>query len=119
MALADDNFYPVALADLAMAERQHNEKRLEQLRALRNERFELMARLAELPPDMVFFTQITMEAAEDTAFLDAAEAGQRTYANPRNFAAGSVVWPGAVGAKVRNAKKHAADVRSVRCFFMV
>ena len=30
-----------------------------------------MARLAELPRDTVFFTQITMEAAEDPAFLDA------------------------------------------------
>ena len=65
VALADDNFYPVTLADLAMAERQRDPARLEQLRALRSERFELMARLAELPPDMVFFTQITMEAAED------------------------------------------------------
>jgi tRNA A37 methylthiotransferase MiaB len=71
VALADDNFYPVTLADLAMAERQRNSARLEQLRALRAERFELMARLAELPSDMVFFTQITMEAAEDEAFLDA------------------------------------------------
>ena len=71
IALADDNFYPVALADLAMAERQGNAARLEQLRALRAERFELMARLAELPSDMVFFTQITMEAAEDESFLDA------------------------------------------------
>ena len=71
VALADDNFYPVTLADLAMAERQRNQARLEQLRALRSERFELMARLAELPSDMVFFTQITMEAAEDEAFLDA------------------------------------------------
>jgi len=71
VALADDNFYPVTLADLAMAERQRNTARLEQLRMLRNERFELMARLAELPPDMVFFTQITMEAAEDEAFLAA------------------------------------------------
>lgn len=71
VALADDNFYPVALADLAMAERQGNASRLDQLRSLRAERFELMARLAELPRDMVFFTQITMEAAEDGAFLDA------------------------------------------------
>jgi len=71
VALADDNFYPVALADLAMAERQGNVARLEQLRALRAERFELMARLAELPRDTVFFTQITMEAAEDPSFLDA------------------------------------------------
>jgi hypothetical protein len=71
VALADDNFYPVTLTDLAMAERQGNKARLEQLRALRAERFELMDRLAELPPDMVFFTQITMEAAEDEEFLAA------------------------------------------------
>ncbi len=71
VALADDNFYPVTLTDLAMAERQHNAARLEQLRTLRAERFELMERLAALPPDMVFFTQITMEAAEDGKFLDA------------------------------------------------
>ena len=71
VALADDNFYPVTLADLAMAERQRNVARFEQLRALRAERFELMAALAQLPSDMVFFTQITMEAAEDEAFLDA------------------------------------------------
>ena len=71
VALADDNFYPVTLSDLAMAERQGNVPRLEQLRALRAERFELMAQLAQLPSDMVFFTQITMEAAEDVAFLDA------------------------------------------------
>ena len=30
-----------------------------------------MDRLAHLPSDMVFFTQITMEAAEDAAFLTA------------------------------------------------
>jgi len=71
VALADDNFYPVTLADLAMAERQGNVTRLEELRALRAERFELMGRLAELSPDMVFFTQITMEAAEDESFLEA------------------------------------------------
>ena len=71
VALADDNFYPVTLADLAMAERQRNHVRLTQLRELRAERFELMARLALLPRDMVFYTQITMEAAEDEAFLDA------------------------------------------------
>src|SRR5262245_49203320 len=71
VALADDNFYPVTLADLAMAERQGNSARLQHLRFLRAERFELMARLAELSPDMVVFTQITMEAAEDDSFLDA------------------------------------------------
>jgi radical SAM superfamily enzyme YgiQ (UPF0313 family) len=71
VALADDNFYPVTLTDLALAERQGNQQRLEQLQSLRDERFELMARLAELPSDMIFFTQITMEAAEDEAFLEA------------------------------------------------
>lgn len=71
VALADDNFYPVTLTDLAMAERQRNHARLSELKALRAERFELMHRLAQLPRDMVFFTQITMEAAEDSAFLDA------------------------------------------------
>ncbi|MBC7927747.1 MAG: radical SAM protein, partial [Bryobacteraceae bacterium] len=71
IALADDNFYPVTLTDLALAERQNNTSRLAFLRAVRAERFELMARLAELPKDITFFTQITMEAAEDTTFLDA------------------------------------------------
>ena len=45
--------------------------RLNELKALRAERFELMERLAKLPSDMNFFTQITMEAAEDTEFLAA------------------------------------------------
>ena len=40
----------------------------------RAERFELMARLAQLPSDTVFFTQITMEAAEDAEFLAAMKA---------------------------------------------
>jgi hypothetical protein len=63
VALADDNFYPVTLTDLALAKRQRNVSRLEQLRGLRAERFELIDRLANLPSDMVFFTHITMEAA--------------------------------------------------------
>src|SRR5258706_2301455 len=71
IALADDNFYPVSFTDLDLAERQNNLDKLEELRAIRNERFELMARMALLPKDMVFFTQITMEAAEDPKFLDA------------------------------------------------
>ncbi len=71
IALADDNFYPVTLSDLAMARRRSDPSRLHELEAMRRERFELMALLAELPEDMVFFTQITMEAAEDPAFLDA------------------------------------------------
>jgi radical SAM superfamily enzyme YgiQ (UPF0313 family) len=71
IALADDNFYPVTLSDLAQAKRRADDSRLRELEALRAERFELMQRLAELPDDLVFYTQITMEAAEDPAFLDA------------------------------------------------
>jgi radical SAM superfamily enzyme YgiQ (UPF0313 family) len=70
--LADDNFYPVSLTDLKLASRQRNAQRLDELNAIRAERFELMERLAaDVPQDMVFFTQITMEAVEDPAFLEA------------------------------------------------
>ena len=69
--LADDNFYPVTLADLAAADRRADKHRFESLTALRQERFELMAQLEQLPEDMVFYTQITMEAAEDPEFLAA------------------------------------------------
>ncbi|MCB1018828.1 MAG: B12-binding domain-containing radical SAM protein, partial [Acidobacteria bacterium] len=68
--LADDNFYPVTNRDIELAERQGNTARVEQLRAIRTERFELLSRLAALPDDMMFFTQITMEAAEDEEFLE-------------------------------------------------
>jgi radical SAM family protein len=71
IALADDNFYPVTFGDLAQAKRRVDGSRLRELEALRAERFALMARLAELPDDLVFYTQITMEAAEDPAFLNA------------------------------------------------
>src|SRR5688572_4919758 len=71
IVLADDNFYPVAFADLAMAKRRLDPTQLQELEAVRRERFELMERMADLPDDMTFFTQITMEAAEDPAFLDA------------------------------------------------
>lgn len=65
IALADDNFYPVSFTDIKLAERQGNAEKVANYHAIREERFELMARLAELPSDMNFFTQITMEAAED------------------------------------------------------
>jgi hypothetical protein len=71
IALADDNFYPVTFADLMQARRRADAARLRELEALREERFSLMGRLAQLPDDLVFYTQITMEAAEDPAFLDA------------------------------------------------
>jgi hypothetical protein len=71
IVLADDNFYPVTLNDLQTAGRRADRSRLDELTELRAERFRLMAGLAQLPDDMVFFTQITMEAAEDPEFLDA------------------------------------------------
>jgi len=71
IALADDNFYPVTLADLAAADRRADKQHYATLMGIREERFELMARLEQLPDDMVFYTQITMEAAEDPAFLAA------------------------------------------------
>jgi radical SAM superfamily enzyme YgiQ (UPF0313 family) len=67
--LSDDNFYPVTLADLAAARRRADPSHVERLQTLRQERFELMARLEQLPDDLVFYTQITMEAAEDPEFL--------------------------------------------------
>jgi radical SAM superfamily enzyme YgiQ (UPF0313 family) len=71
IALADDNFYPVTLTDIELARRQNNQARVAELQSLRDDRFRLMERLAELPSDMVFYTQISMEAAEDPKFLDA------------------------------------------------
>jgi radical SAM superfamily enzyme YgiQ (UPF0313 family) len=71
VALADDNFYPVTLTDIKLAERQNNHERVAELQRLRAERFNLMQQMAELPSDMVFYTQITMEAAEDPQFLAA------------------------------------------------
>ncbi len=74
IALADDNFYPVTLTDLRLARQQNNTARVQELERIRDERFQLMAELAKLPKEMVFYTQITMEAAEDTEFLDAMRA---------------------------------------------
>jgi hypothetical protein len=71
IALADDNFYPVTLEDLRMASRRQDGAQLQRLQEQRAERFALMDALAQLPSDTVFFTQITMEAAEDVEFLEA------------------------------------------------
>jgi radical SAM superfamily enzyme YgiQ (UPF0313 family) len=71
IALADDNFYPITLEDLRMAARRQDRGHLERLQAIRGERFALMDALSQLPADTVFFTQITMEAAEDPEFLNA------------------------------------------------
>lgn len=71
IALADDNFYPVTHTDIRLAREQNNLARLEELNAVRADRFHLMEELAKLPKDMVFYTQITMEAGEDVEYLDA------------------------------------------------
>jgi len=71
IALADDNFYPVTLTDLRLAKQQDNLHKLAELQQIRDDKFALMAELAKLPKDMVFFTQITMESAEDPDYLDA------------------------------------------------
>lgn len=71
IALADDNFYPVPLADLAAARRRADKTRLHELEEIRQQRFDLMKLLEQLPNDLIFFTQITMEAAEDPEFLEA------------------------------------------------
>ncbi|MEO8677604.1 MAG: radical SAM protein [Vicinamibacterales bacterium] len=71
VALADDNFYPVTIEDLRMADRRADRTSYNRLKAIRDERFELMEQLSKLPKDMNFFTQITMEAAEDPEYLDA------------------------------------------------
>ena len=76
VVLADDNFYPVTLQDLKQAEGLEKPQRLDELQAMRKERFELMERLSELPEDMVFFTQITMEVADDPEFLEAMSAAR-------------------------------------------
>src|SRR3954464_3567350 len=74
IALADDNFYTVTLTDIKRAGRRADPAQREYREGLRAERFELMEKLAKLPSDMIFFTQITMEAAEDPAFLAAMKA---------------------------------------------
>ncbi len=71
IALADDNFYPVTLTDLKNARAQNNHEKLAELERVRAERFALMSFLEKMPDDMTFFTQITMEAAEDGEYLDA------------------------------------------------
>jgi radical SAM superfamily enzyme YgiQ (UPF0313 family) len=69
--LSDDNFYPVTLSDLKMADRRADRSSYNRLKAIRDERFDMMEQMAKLPSDMNFFTQITMEAAEDPEYLAA------------------------------------------------
>src|SRR6187401_2225259 len=59
ITLADDNFYPVTLEDIALATKQNKTDRLNELLEMRRERFELMDALSKLPEDTIMFTQIT------------------------------------------------------------
>jgi radical SAM superfamily enzyme YgiQ (UPF0313 family) len=66
---ADDNFYPYTLEDIAQ---QRSPELSQRARLGREERLNLLGRLAtEIPRDMHFCTQITMEVADDPEFLDA------------------------------------------------
>jgi radical SAM superfamily enzyme YgiQ (UPF0313 family) len=69
IALADDNLYPVTLRNLELADRRDDKHQYESLLSLRAERLELMEGLSRISDDIIFFTQITMEAAEDEEFL--------------------------------------------------
>ena len=66
---ADDNFYPYTRKDIANARTAEDRRTLE---AGLEKRFDLLNRLAEeVPKDMNFFTQITMEVADDPEYLAA------------------------------------------------
>lgn len=67
--LADDNFYPFTLQDIQQAKSSEQRQALEEGRA---ERFALMKRLSEeVPKEMAFHTQITMEVGDDPEYLAA------------------------------------------------
>jgi len=68
--LTDDNFYPASLRELELA-RKNNAALLSELEEIRARRLELMRLMARLPGDLVFFTEITLEAAWDDEFMQA------------------------------------------------
>jgi len=66
---ADDNFYPYTLEDIKNA---RNEEQAAELQAGYDGRLELLNRIAEeIPDDMRFCTQVTLEVAENPDFLKA------------------------------------------------
>jgi len=66
---ADDNFYPYTLQDI---ENARNEEQRAELQAGYDSRLELLERLAdEIPSDMKYCTQITLEVAENPEYLKA------------------------------------------------
>ncbi len=71
---ADDNFYPYTRDDITNARSDEDRSRLE---AGLRQRFDLLNRLeTEIPKDMHFFTQITMEVADDPEYLSAMKKGR-------------------------------------------
>ena len=66
---SDDNFYPYSRQDIANARNAEQRKGLE---AGLEQRFDLLRRLEkEVPNDIFFCTQITMEVADDPEYLSA------------------------------------------------
>ena len=77
IALADDTFYPVTLHDLSVASKLQDRSRYEQLSSLLDQRFSLMKELSRIPAsDLILFTQVTMEAAENPDFLKAMQSAR-------------------------------------------
>ena len=69
LMFADDNFYPYTRTDIKQARSIEERKQLEEGM---EHRLELLRRLeAEVPDDMFFCTQITMEVADDPEYLAA------------------------------------------------
>lgn len=76
IALADDNFYPVTLHDLHTS-KLNDKSRYERLSSILVQRYSLMHELSRISaPDLILFTQITMEAAENPEFLKAMQAAR-------------------------------------------
>jgi len=73
IALADDNFYPVTLEDLRLADRREDKSQLHRLQEIRAERFALMAQLARLRRHRVLHADHD-GGREDPEFLDGDEA---------------------------------------------
>jgi radical SAM superfamily enzyme YgiQ (UPF0313 family) len=71
---ADDNFYPYTRADIEQAKTPEARRQLEEGY---EERLDLLKRLAvDVPGDMHFCTQITMEVADDPEYLAAMKRGR-------------------------------------------
>jgi radical SAM superfamily enzyme YgiQ (UPF0313 family) len=79
-----------------------------------------MAQLAKLPDDLVFYTQITMEAAEDPAFLDAMSKAHirgaligvesATDAGLKDIYKGFNLWGEALVTRLQAFKRHGIHV---------